>query len=59
MKDGKLQVFAFVLEQDLSTLPKEFVVTPVWKARQKSLAQIEKLIGLVSFAQLYHDADQI
>ncbi|MGO4312493.1 DNA/RNA non-specific endonuclease [Pseudomonas sp. KB_15] len=59
VKDGKLQVFAFVLEQDLSTLPKEFVITPVWKARQKSLAQIEKLIGLVSFAQLYHDADQI
>jgi endonuclease G len=59
IKDGKLQVFAFVLEQDLSSLPMEFVVTPEWKARQKSLAEIEELVGLLSFAQIYHDADQI
>nr|WP_314642353.1 DNA/RNA non-specific endonuclease [uncultured Pseudomonas sp.] len=58
IKGGKLQVFAFVLEQDLSSLPTEFVVTPEWKARQKSLVEIEELIGMLSFPQIYHDADQ-
>ncbi|MNI84669.1 hypothetical protein D3C73_1415950 [compost metagenome] len=53
-----MQVFAFVLEQDLSSLPMEFVVSPPWKARQKSLKELEKLIGLLKFAQIYHDADQ-
>lgn len=58
VKGAKLQVFAFVLEQDLSSLPMEFVVSPPWKARQKSLKELEKLIGLLKFAQIYHDADQ-
>lgn len=59
VKDAKLQVFAFVLEQDLSSLPKEFILTPEWKARQKSLREVEDLIGLLSFPQVYHDADQV
>jgi endonuclease G len=58
VKDHNLQVFAFVLEQDLTDLPLEFQVTAEWKAKQKSLADLEAIIKLVRFPQAYHDADQ-
>ena len=55
---GKLQVFAFLLEQDLTDVPLEFIVDAKWKARQKSLKELENEIGILKFQKAYHDADQ-
>ena len=55
---GKLQVFAFVLEQDVADLRLEFQVTAEWKQKQVKLTALEKLIRLVKFPKLYHAADQ-
>jgi len=57
VKNGKLQVFAFVLEQDVHDLPLEFQVTAAWKPKQKKLTALEAIIGLVKFPKVYHDAD--
>ena len=57
VKDGALQVFAFVLEQDVSDLPLEFQVTAEWRKRQVSLKELEKIVGLVKFPKAYHTAD--
>jgi endonuclease G len=57
-KSSRLQVFAFVLEQDVSDLPVEFAVTAEWKARQVSLRDLEKLVRFVRFPTVYHTADQ-
>jgi endonuclease G len=58
VKKDKLQVFAFVLEQDVSDLPLEFQVDAEWKHRQVALKKLESMIALVKFPKLYHDADQ-
>ena len=58
VKKDKLQVFAFVLEQDVSDLPLEFQVDAEWKHRQVALKKLESMIALVKFSKLYHDADQ-
>ena len=58
VKDKKLQVFAFVLEQDTKDLPLEFVVTAEWKSKQIKLKALEKLLGIVKFPKKYHTADQ-
>lgn len=58
VKNKKLQVFAFVLEQDVKGLPLEFQVDAEWKHRQVSLNDLESLIKLVKFPKKYHDADQ-
>ena len=58
VKDNKLQVFAFVLEQDTEDLPLEFQVTAEWKHKQLKLKDLEKILKLVKFQQKYHDADQ-
>ena len=55
---GELQVFAFVLEQDLTDLDLEFYVDAEWKARQVSLTELEETVALVRFPSVYHDADQ-
>ena len=55
---GNLQVFAFVLEQDLTDLDLEFYVDAEWKARQVSLTELEETVALVLFPSVYHDADQ-
>ncbi|MBC7876574.1 MAG: DNA/RNA non-specific endonuclease [Anaerolineales bacterium] len=57
-KNQKLQVFAFVLEQQLSDLPLEFHVDAEWKPKQLKLKDLEKIVKLVKFPKLYHDADQ-
>jgi len=58
VKKAKLQVFAFVLEQDVHDLPLEFQVDAEWKHKQVSLKKLESTITLVKFPKLYHDADQ-
>jgi endonuclease G len=59
VKNGALQVFAFILEQDLTGLPLEFQVDAEWKHRQVSLKSLESTVRLVKFPRPYHDADQI
>jgi endonuclease G len=58
VKDGRLQVFAFVLEQDVSDLPLEFQLTAEWKSKQVALKALEEMVGLVKFPPVYHEADQ-
>jgi endonuclease G len=58
VKDKKLQVFAFVLEQETKDLPLEFQVTAEWKSKQVKLKDLEKLLGIVKFPAKYHTADQ-
>jgi endonuclease G len=58
VKDKKLQVFAFVLEQDVKDVPLEFQVTAEWKSKQVKLKDLEKLLGIVKFPAKYHTADQ-
>ena len=58
MANKKLQVFAFVLEQDIADLPLEFQETAEWKQEQAPLKDLEKLISIVKFPKAYHDADQ-
>lgn len=56
--DKKLQVFAFLLEQDLTDLPLEFQVDAEWKHEQVSLKALEQVVGLLTFPKLYHTADK-
>jgi endonuclease G len=58
LKNGKLQVFAFLLEQDLKGVPLEFQVDAKWKRSQLKLKALENVIGLLTFPKVYHDADQ-
>ncbi|HYV06459.1 MAG TPA: DNA/RNA non-specific endonuclease [Blastocatellia bacterium] len=58
VKNKKLQVFAFVLEQNVKDLPLEFQVDAEWKSKQVSLKDLESLIKIVKFPKKYHDADQ-
>ncbi|WP_271410521.1 DNA/RNA non-specific endonuclease [Pseudomonas sp. Q1-7] len=58
VSDGQLQVFPFLLEQDLSSVPLEFSITPEWRTRLVSLNDLEGLIGLLAFPGVYHDADR-
>ncbi len=55
---GKLRTYAFILKQDLADVPLEFAVDAVWKARQTSLAILEKEVRLLKFPKRYHAADQ-
>ncbi len=55
VKNKKLQVFGFLLEQDL---PLEFQVNAKWKYKQRSLKDLEAVVKLVKFPKVYHDADQ-
>ncbi|MBD0372332.1 MAG: DNA/RNA non-specific endonuclease [Pyrinomonadaceae bacterium] len=58
VKKKKLQVFAFILEQDVKDLPLEFQVNAEWKHKQRTLKDLEKIIQIVKFPQVYHNADQ-
>lgn len=60
VKNKKLQVWAFVLEQDLTGIPmeEEFQLTPEWVVHSRSLKDLEKKIKLVRFPKAYHTADQ-
>lgn len=58
VKSGKLQVFPFILEQEVADLVKEFDLTAEWKHSLVSLKALEKELKLVKFPKLYHTADQ-
>jgi endonuclease G, mitochondrial len=54
-----LEAYAFVLEQDLSATPLEFVVDAEWRTRMIAIDQLEQLTGLLAFDRVLHDGDQI
>lgn len=58
-KAGKLQSFAFVLEQDLSNVAFEFFVPDAWKRYQVKLKDLQKLLGPVTLPKAVVDADQM
>ncbi|MEN3369283.1 MAG: endonuclease mitochondrial [Verrucomicrobiota bacterium] len=60
VKNKKLQVWAFLLEQDLTGIPmeEEFQLTPEWVIHSRSLKDLEKKVKLVKFQKAYHTADQ-
>jgi endonuclease G len=58
VKNKKLQVFGFLLEQDVQDLPLEFQVNAEWKYKQRSLKDLEAIVKLVKFPKVYHNADQ-
>ena len=57
-KGGKLQSFAFVLEQDLADVPLEFVVDASWRQHMISISDLEQALGPVHFPDSVRDADQ-
>jgi len=57
MGDEGLEVFAFVLEQDLSNVQMEFVVPDNFKPNLWRLPELQELTG-VEFDDALHDADQ-
>jgi endonuclease G len=59
-KEGKLQAFAFVLEQDLKNVQletEEFQVTEEWAPYLIPLQELEELLGIVKFPAELKDAD--
>jgi DNA/RNA endonuclease G (NUC1) len=59
-KAGALQAFAFILEQDLQTVPledEEFQVTEEWTPFLVSIQELEDELGIVRFPQELKDAD--
>jgi endonuclease G len=61
LKNGKLQVFAFILKQVLSGVKFEDEVfePPIgWEEERITLKDLEKETGLLKFPKVYHDADQ-
>jgi endonuclease G, mitochondrial len=64
-KDGGLQTFAFILDQDLSGTDfesvdaLEFAVDQTWRERMISLPDLEELVALLSFPAELVESDQI
>ncbi len=59
-KEGLLQAFAFVLEQDLTAVPlenEEFQVTEDWTPFLVSIRDLEAELGGIRFPQVLKDAD--
>jgi endonuclease G len=60
-KEGELQSFAFVLEQNLKAVPledEEFQITEEWKPFLVSVEDLEETLGIVRFAQVLRETDQ-
>jgi hypothetical protein len=57
-KAGKLQSFAFLLEQDLADVPLEFIVDASWRQHMIGITDLERALGLVRFPESVRAADQ-
>jgi endonuclease G, mitochondrial len=55
----ELQTFAFLLDQDLSDTDLEFAVDQAWRSRMISVADLEELVGTISFPDELRESDQI
>ena len=58
VSNGQLQSFGFVLRQDLANVPLEFAVSGKWLSHMVPIAELEKLVGLVTFPDAVRRADQ-
>lgn len=57
-RDNQLEVFAFILRQDLSNVPLEFDVTATWRPHQVSVPELEAALGgTLTFPANLHAAD--
>lgn len=59
LEDDSLKTFAFLLEQDLSQTPLEFIVDAEWTNRMISIPELETILREVVFDKLLHSSDQI
>jgi endonuclease G len=57
-ENGELRAFAFVLRQDLSDVPVEFVVDAAWRHHMIAIGDLEELLGIVRFPEVVRQADQ-
>jgi len=60
-KNGQLQAYAFVLEQDLSAVPldaREFQVNAEWKPYLVAVDELEVMLDGLEFAKTVKDSDQ-
>jgi DNA/RNA endonuclease G (NUC1) len=55
---GKLRTFAFLLRQNLSATPLEFVVPAAWEHKMIALSELEAMLGILHFPKVLHDTDQ-
>ena len=53
-----LQMFAFLLEQDLANVKFEFAVPVNWRSKQVSVADLEAMLDGLEFPRSWLDADQ-
>lgn len=57
-RDSQLEVFAFILRQDLSSVPLEFDVSATWRPHQVSVPELEAALGgTLTFPANLHAAD--
>ena len=56
--DDRFEVFAFLLEQDLSSVDLELRVTPKWIEHMVSVGDLENRVSGFRFPQKLHHADQ-
>ena len=57
--DGELRAFAFVLRQDLGSVPLEFAVDASWRGHMIAIGDLEELLGIVRFPEVVRQADQV
>jgi len=58
LDDGELRTFAFLLRQNLSATPLEFVVPAAWEHEMVALSELEGKLRLLQFPKVLHDGDQ-
>jgi endonuclease G, mitochondrial len=57
-EDNELRSFGFLLEQDLSDVPLEFIVDQTWVRHMIPIPELEQLLGVVRFPDVVRHADQ-
>ena len=57
-EDNELRSFGFLLEQDLSDVPLEFIVDQTWVRHMIPIPELEQLLGVVRFPDVVRHPDQ-
>jgi DNA/RNA endonuclease G (NUC1) len=58
VEGDELRSFGFLLEQDLSDVPLEFIVDQTWARHMVPIPELEQLLGVVRFPDVVRHADQ-
>ncbi len=58
IEEGKLNVYAFILKQDVSGVRYTEAIPDKWQPLMVALSELEERVGLVKFAAVLHRADQ-